>query len=353
MGMKGQVKIFGFMAAGVALFLYGVGSIALAGVSMLLGLVIVVLVGEPMIEGLQEFSLSTGLSAHVTGILSSLASNLPEFIMSMFMIMSPALREVAILSVLLASAFNGALLGILVVMVTYKGGAIEVSKYAMEHDMEIIRLAIAFCCIIVGTGVILSLNTTGVPLIPVEIPVFQLLAYASYLYFISKGAGESSDHSHLVKHEAEGGYGWVMPIMVGLVGIVISAELIAGASEFIVHSYNLNVVIAATFIGFAGSVPEHGLALIGARGGHVEMGVSNLLSGITQSIMLIFPLVALLVPVYLNGYVLYQFLAIAVTLWIVMKSIMDDGKLTLDEGISILLIHVLGILIFDELSLLF
>ncbi len=57
-------------------------------------------------------------------------------------------------------------------------------------------------------------------------------------------------------------------------------------------------------------------------------------------------------PVRLDGYVLYQFLAIAVTLWIVKKSIVDDNKLTLDEGFSIILIHSLGILLFDELSLL-
>jgi len=49
---------------------------------------------------------------------------------------------------------------------------------------------------------------------------------------------------------------------------------------------------------------------------------------------------------------LYQFLAIAVTLWIVKKSIVDDGRLTIDEGWSIVVIHVLGVLLFDELSLL-
>jgi len=58
------------------------------------------------------------------------------------------------------------------------------------------------------------------------------------------------------------------------------------------------------------------------------------------------------VPVHLDGYVIYQFLAIAATLWIVKKSIIDDHRLTLDEGFSIILIHTLGILLFDELSLL-
>jgi len=189
----------------------------------------------------------------------------------------------------------------------------------------------------------------------VEVPVFLLLAYGSYIYFISRRPAHTElegaqDGYH---HDSEmHGRGWVAPVLLGLIGIVIAAELIAGSSEYLVHRLDLHVVIAATVIGFAGSIPEHGIAIIGARKGHVQMGVSNLLSGIVQSIMLIFPLLALMVPVQLDGYVLYQFLAIAATLWIVKKSIVDDHRLTLDEGISILLIHTLGILLFDELSLL-
>jgi len=41
-----------------------------------------------------------------------------------------------------------------------------------------------------------------------------------------------------------------------------------------------------------------------------------------------------------------------VTLWIVKKSIVDTGRLTIDEGLSIVVIHVQGVLLFDELSLL-
>jgi Ca2+/Na+ antiporter len=226
----------------------------------------------------------------------------------------------------------------------------------MEHDIEIMRIAIALCGIVFGTGVILNIFSSGDgAFLPVEVPVFLLLAYGSYIYFVSRRPAHTELESAQDEspHDSEThGRGWVAPVLLGLVGIVIAAELIAGSSEYLVHMLDLHVVIAATVIGFAGSIPEHGIALIGARKGHVQMGVSNLLSGIVQSIMLIFPLLALMVPVQLDGYVLYQFLAIAATLWIVKKSIIDDHRLTLDEGISILLIHTLGILLFDELSLL-
>ena len=96
----------------------------------------------------------------------------------MLMIFSPHLREVAILTVLLASAFNGLLLGILVVMVTYQGGEVNVPKEALEHDVEVMRGTIALCTIVFGTGIILSLNCVPEQVILLrEIPIFQLLAY--------------------------------------------------------------------------------------------------------------------------------------------------------------------------------
>ncbi len=344
------------LAVGLIMVFLSPEGVAFSAVGLILGLAIVVLTSEPMVEGLRAFGLQKGLSPHVTGIISSLASNIPEFVMTAFMVFSPELREVAILTVMLASAFNGLLLGLLVIMLTYRGGAIALPKAAMVQDIEIMRIAIALCQIVFGAGVIMNIfSSNSEVFLPIEVPVLLLVAYVSYLYFISRKPSvpehKATEDGYPLESEVHG-RGWLAPVLLGLVGIVIAAELISSSSEYLVHMLDLHVVIAATVIGFAGSVPEHGIALIGARRGHVQMGVSNLLSGITQSIMLIFPLLALLVPVHLDGYVVYQFLAIATTLWIVKKSIIDDHQLTLDEGISILIIHVLGIMLFDELSVL-
>jgi len=339
------------LLAGIVIIVMKPHGVSYSILALALGFGIVVLTSEPMVEGLKDFGAQTGLSPHITGVLSSMASNLPEGVMTGFMIMSPELKDVAILTVMLASAFNGLLLGLLVVMMTYKGGAIEMPKEKMEQDIEIMRIAIALCIIVFGTGIILNMFCTGeMPVLPREIPVFLLLGYGGYLYFLTK-RNESTPHVevHEEKHEKNG---WLAPIVIGLVGILIAAELIAESSEYFVHMYDLHVAIAATVIGLASSVPEHGIALIGAQKGHIELGVSNLLSGIVQSIMLIFPLLALLVPIQLDGYILYQFMANAVTMWVVKKAIIDDNRLTLDEGFSIILIQLLGIMLFDELSLL-
>ena len=330
---------------GIVITLVKERSLFFSIISLLAGFILVLAASEVAVEGFKGFSEYTGLSEYVTGIVSSLASNLPEAVLALFMVFSPHLKEVAILTVMLASAFNGLLLGILVIMLTYKGESIEIPREALERDVEIMRITIAFSTIILGTGLILNIFH-GSPYLPVEVPVFLLVAYLSYLYFISRGSKERVKNKNKQVRSTK----WVSFLVLGLLGILISAELISGASEFLVHELELHVVIAATLIAFAGSIPEHGLALIGARKGHVELGVSNLISGIVQSIMLVFPILAIIIPVYLDGYVLYQFLAIALTLWIVKKAIIDDGKLTLDEGVSILMTHLLGIILFDELS---
>ena len=325
---------------GVFLLLYG-GGAPLTMVSLLLGLLLVFLSSEPVVEGFRGMSLHTGLSEYLTGVISSLASNLPEAVLAVFMALSPHLREVAVLTVMLASAFNGLLLGLLIIMLTMRGGSIEIPRRAMEHEVEIMRITVAFTLLIFGAGVIINLFH-GQPKLPREIPPLLLLAYISYLYFIGRGAGRGETR------RVEGG--WMRMLIIGLIGILLSAELISGSLELLVERFRVHVVVAATLIGFAGSVPEHGLALLGARRGHVELAVSNLLSGIVQSIMLVFPLLSLLIPIELDGYVLYQFLAISTTLWIVKKAIVDDGRFTLDEGVSILLAHLLGVVLFDELS---
>ena len=326
---------------GLSLLLVDGRGVALSVVALLLGLVLVFASSEPVVEGFRGLGLHTGLSEYFTGVISSLASNLPEAVLAVFMVLSPHLREVAVLTVMLASAFNGLLLGLLIIMLTLGGRSIEIPRGEMEHEVEVMRITIAFTLLIFGAGVIINLFH-GDPHLPREVPLFLLLAYLSYLYFIGRGARRSEGR------RAEGG--WMRLLLLGLVGILLSAELISGSLEHLVQRFQVHVVIAATLIGFAGSVPEHGLALLGARRGHVELGVSNLLSGIVQSIMLVFPLLSLLIPIELDGYVLYQFLATSTTLWIVKKAVVDDGRFTLDEGVSILMAHLLGIVLFDELS---
>ena len=86
--VKNKYIVAAIMAVGVLLMLFHFEGVPFSLIQMLVGLIIVLLVGEPMVEGLKEFGSSFGLSPHITGVISSLASNLPEGVMTYFMIMS-------------------------------------------------------------------------------------------------------------------------------------------------------------------------------------------------------------------------------------------------------------------------
>lgn len=311
--------------------------------SLVLGLLSISVVSEYAVKGIKSLAIRLGVSDYVGGVFSSLASNLPEAVLALFMASRPELREIAILMILLAAAFNGILLGILIVILSKKSGYVEMPKEALIHDIEVMRITIVFTLLIASIGIVLDIHG-GENILPYEVPPLMLLAYLSYIYFLSKSGKRLGEKVTVEKH-------WILYFIIGIVGIVLGSELISSGLEHFVRVESLSLGIVATLLAFAGSVPEHFIAVLGGIKGEVDIGVSNLLSGIVQSLMFILPLVALFVPVYLDGYVIYQLIANALTLWLVKKSIVDDGKLTLDEGVSIILAHLLGLLLFDELSI--
>jgi len=140
-------------------------------IMVIVGLLLVFAAGEPVVDGFKGLAQYTGLSEHVIGIVSSIASNFPEAVLTLFMIFSPDLREVAILTVMLASAFNDLLLGLLIIMLTFKGGMVELPREVMEQDVEIMRITIILSVMIFGTGLILNIFH-GESNLPFEASIF-------------------------------------------------------------------------------------------------------------------------------------------------------------------------------------
>ena len=91
MTTRNQLVIGIVLIAGLFLILFGPEGVVFSVLSLSIDFIIVILTSEPIIEGLKELSISTGLSPHITGLISSLASNLPEVLMTAFMIFSPEL----------------------------------------------------------------------------------------------------------------------------------------------------------------------------------------------------------------------------------------------------------------------
>ena len=213
-------------------------------ITVTVGLLLVFAAGEPVVDGFKGLAQYTGFPEHVIGIVSSIASNLPEAVLTLFMIFSPDLREVAILTVMLASAFNGLLLGLLIIMLTFKGGVVELPREVMKQDVEIMRITIILSVMIFGTGLILNIFH-GESNLPFEASIFLLIAYLSYLYFIFRRFKGEVSSEIAVK-------GWVKLLILGLIGIIVSGDLLSSSLEFFVRKFNVHIVVAATLISFAG-----------------------------------------------------------------------------------------------------
>lgn len=304
---------------------------------------------EVAVEGLKGISIYLGLSEYVAGVISSLASNLPELVLASIMVFeglsqgSEALVEIAILSVIAASGFNVLLLGLLIILISWRKGAIRIPYSAIAHESDLIRMTIVVCTLIFALGIIEG----GKGFLPKEIGAFLILIYIVYMFFILKGEHEEIKPSSI---ELSRKMAWIFLIL-GFISIFIGGEILTESAEFILHNFHLPLVTIAILLGALGSVPEHGIALIGAKKGLVELGLSNLLAGISQCILIVLGFITLIVPVPLDGYVMFQLVSVAASLWMVKKAILDDGKLTLDEGVFILILQILLFIMLEELRL--
>jgi hypothetical protein len=103
---------------------------------------------EWAVEGVESVSGHLGYTTYIAGLLSSLASNMPEAVVSGmtafdgFLQNRPELLTIAILSVLIAGGFNMLLLGITIVISTRKKDDMAVPEEAIRKDSVLIRWTI-------------------------------------------------------------------------------------------------------------------------------------------------------------------------------------------------------------------
>lgn len=115
---------------------------------------------------------------------------MPELVLASIMVFegltqgSEALIEIAVLSVIAASGFNILLLGLLIILVSWRMGVIRIPCSAIAHESDLIRMTIVICLLIFALGIIEG----GKGFLPKEIGVFLILIYAAYMFFILRGS---------------------------------------------------------------------------------------------------------------------------------------------------------------------
>jgi Ca2+/Na+ antiporter len=149
----------------------------------------------------------------------------------------------------------------------------------------------------------------------------------------------------------------VIFLLMGFVGIFIASHILTESAELFLLEYDdiirnalmLNpVAVAALILGAAGSLPEHGIALIVASKGKANIAVGNLIGGVLQILLLVAGGIGTIVPIPLDRYVLFQIVVIAGSLWFLKRAITNDYRLDAFEGMMIILLqaYVFTLLIF-------
>ncbi|MHA1124556.1 MAG: hypothetical protein ACTSO7_08130 [Candidatus Heimdallarchaeota archaeon] len=139
------------------------------------------------------------------------------------------------------------------------------------------------------------------------------------------------DHPHVSLRTS------IILVVLGICGIAGGGFLLSNAVEKVLHTTELNIGIVALIVGFAGAIPEHGIAVVAATKGKTDVALGNILGGILQMVLLVFGAFAIIVPAPIDIFMLFQIAAIAAIIWFVKRSIGDDNRLTSFEGIMVII----------------
>ena len=307
---------------------------------------------EFSVYGLKGIGKSLGISQYTAGTLSSLASNVPEAVLiglsfySSITSGNPEMMDIALIMVLATIGFNIILLGV-VVIIGAEEGAIQVPKEALEYDVELYRfvfvglLALIFYFVAHMTF-LYSTGKTMTVAIPRYFSLILFLAYPLYLWLSPKSVSEK------VESDLSGKAGAIY-FTLGNIGILFGGEMIvSNVEELLFHSRAIiesigdPIIVIAMILALLGAIPENFVAVRAARRGNVNIGLGNLLGGISQIILLILAGIGIFVEIPLDKYTLFQLALVALQFWFIKRSILDDQKLDRFEGVMIILFQLLA-----------
>jgi len=329
---------------------------------------------EWAVEGLNSGAKYVGLSEYVAGVLSSLASNLPEAVIAILLIIAGEIK-IAIITVLAASGFNTIILGLAIIISTVKKGSIDVPEDLEKRESAIIRWGIVALAMTVVYGIVEFTQIGNWDQTELARPIAALLAlsylmYLAYIIFIRDPTkktlsrelhdNETLEMTEIKTLEMEKEHDSSKPrlsvtmtivlLILGFVGIFGAGESLTYSVERLLEEVTMPKEFIGLILGAAGAVPEHGIALVSAAKEEVDVAIGNTLGGILQSSLLIFGILGIIVVLHFSPFMILQLAAVAGVLWFVKRCI-QDGKFDWFEGTMIILLQILIflILVFDVL----
>jgi cation:H+ antiporter len=307
---------------------------------------------EWAVEGFESAAGHLRLTAYVAGMLSSLASNMPEAVISGIAAFdgwatgNQDLLDIAVLSILIAAGFNMLLLGITIVISTKGKEDMDVPEEAIKKDSVLIRWTFVALLSMFALGV-LDMASPDAPIDPRFPAVASFVLFLSYIiYAAALATGDVVEDAEKAKASHSKRTAAILAVM-GFIGIFFAGEILTHSVEMLLIDYHdvigllgNQVAIAALILGAAGALPEHGIAVVAAAKGKVGLAVGNLIGGVLQIVLLIMGGIGMFVPIPLDRYVLFQIMVIAGSLWFLKRAITDDHKLDFFEGAMIILLQM-------------
>lgn len=352
-GKKEFTVVIGLLVVYFYLRVTGIEPVLVLSLGFLAGIWLAFRPSEWAVEGIESAAGYLGYTAYMAGILSSLASNMPEAVISGIAAYTgwtnnqPDLQDIAVLSVLIAAGFNMLLLGVTIIISTRKSGPVKVPEEAIRKDSVLIRWTIVALISMFALG-ILDMVGPDSPLNPKFPAVASFTLFLSYIIYtgaLAKGGVTDTTGKAQPSHRKRSAL--VLALM-GFIGIFFAGEILTDSVELFLDHFSESVTalginhvaIAALILGAAGALPEHGIALIAAAKGKVGLAIGNLIGGVLQIVLLVMGGIGMFVLIPLDRYVLFQIIVIAGSLWFLKRAITDDQKLDLFEGAMIILLQV-------------
>ncbi|MFW9813758.1 MAG: hypothetical protein ACFFF9_14955 [Candidatus Thorarchaeota archaeon] len=308
---------------------------------------------EWAVEGMESAAGHLGYTAYVAGMLSSLASNMPEAVISGIAAFngwatgSQDLLDIAVLSILIAAGFNMFLLGITIIISTRGKPDMDVPEEAIKKDSVLIQWTFVALLSMFALGVI-DMATPDAPVDPRFPAAASFVLFLSYLIYAGalKTGDVVNDVSKPIAKASHSKRTAAILAIMGFIGIFFAGEILTHSVETLLHDHfdtigllGNQVAIAALILGAAGAIPEHGIAVVAATKGKAGLAVGNLMGGVLQIVLLVMGGIGMFVPIPLDRYVLFQIMVIAGSLWFLKRVITDDHKLDFFEGAMIILLQ--------------
>ncbi len=301
---------------------------------------------------------------YVAGVISSLASNLPEAVLAYLFITSGTENGVLIgvVSILAAAGFNTLLFAIVVIAGSLnEEGGFEVKEETIFQELVLMRWAFVAIFVIVIVGIIEHIQFLRDKIATGEAAISQnpnlprlaaLLLGVSYLVYLfnliiaqrkialKKNGGAYISQPSISKTTT------VLLLLLGFIGIALGGKIIEQSIHALLEHYDLKPLLVALILGGAGSIPEHGIALLSARKEKIDVAIGNTIGGILQTTLLLLGFFGLITNIPLEPFILIQLAATASVLWFIKVSIQNDHRLDLYEGTMILLLQLFIFLLF-------